>query len=1154
MLRLNIDGKEITGFPGQTILEVARENGIEIPTLCYDERVKPYGGCGLCVVEAEGSSKLLRACATEIAQGMVLFTDTPRVRESRRLTLELLLSDHTGDCRPPCVLACPAHTDCQGYAALIANGCYQEALALIKEQLPLPASIGRVCPHPCEDACRRALVEEPVSLAALKAFVADQDLALDVPYLPEIQPDTGKKVAVVGAGPAGLTAAYFLARSGHQVTVYDAMPQGGGMLRYGIPVYRLPDEVIDQELDLIARLGVRFIYNTKVGRDITLDYLKENFDAVFLGIGAWKSSGMRCQGEELPGVLGGIDFLREVALHGKVSIGERVAVVGGGNTAMDAARTAVRLGAKEVMVLYRRTREEMPAEEIEIEEAEEEGVLFKFLVSPLDVIGDQNGITAIRLQKMRLGEPDASGRRRPVPIEGEEETLPVDTIISAIGQKVAPDGLDGVALSQWGTLDAAEDTLMTSIPGIFAGGDAVTGPGIAIEAVAQGKQAAEAIDRYLNGDLRPLRTSYLVKQEGLTAEDFADQEKAPRAKMPQLTPDERKSNFRQVNLGLSEDDAVAEAARCLECGCRDYFECKLIKYAGDYDVQPERIAGSKHKEKVEEQHPFLERNSDKCILCGLCVRVCEEKMGVTALGLVGRGFETLVMPEFGLPLQETPCISCGQCVAVCPTGALVERLPLDKNLPMVMESSDAVCSFCGVGCEMVINTRGSLVARALPPKGEILCRKGRFGFESFGRERLTKPLVRRNGKLEETSWEEAFQEVAGAVLSLRARSGSEALAVSAAPSYSLEEAEALVGFGRLALGTSKIITFTPDAAVSLAEERYPGSFAELENTDLVLLVGSCEECQVAAVKAREAVKNGAQLVVVSPEPNLADDLADLRLAPDNTTGFLKEVLAAVLEQGIADEDSLREKAGGYDDLKKALDGVEAGDFAKKLVELYCKAEKAVILVDGHTVTPAAVELLADLALLTGKTGSPRNGLLVVTPGSNMQGIKKLGITSGAERLKEALQQGEVQGLFICGEDPVGAGLLSAEDLQKAELLVVISPFKTETAELADLVLPGSVPLEGGGTFINSTGEYRSFSPVVVPSAGVSNLELIEGLAAALGIRHLKTVSGVLKEGEPDGKPVLFLPRDDELFRAVPVTDPALRKFNDKLQQEFPTSC
>ena len=306
-IRLNIDDREVLGLPGQTILEVAKENNIFIPTLCYDERAEIYGSCGICVVEVEGSPKLFKACATEIAQNMIIKTDTERVRESRKTNLELLLSNHNGDCKAPCSLGCPANTDCQGYVGLIANGLHKAALKLVKDKIPLPASIGRVCPHPCESDCRRGLVEESISIKELKRFVGDRDLNSDDPYIPEISKPTGKSVAIIGGGPAGLSASYFLAQKGHDVTIIDAMPKLGGMLRYGIPEYRLPKEILQKEIDLIAKMGVKMQTNTKVGVDLSFEAIKNKYDAVLMTIGAWSSIGLNCKGSDIPGVMGGID-------------------------------------------------------------------------------------------------------------------------------------------------------------------------------------------------------------------------------------------------------------------------------------------------------------------------------------------------------------------------------------------------------------------------------------------------------------------------------------------------------------------------------------------------------------------------------------------------------------------------------------------------------------------------------------------------------------------------------------------------------------------------------------------------------------------------------------------------------------------------------
>ncbi len=684
MITLTINDREIKAAAGQTILQAAWENGIEIPTLCYDERVKPFASCGICVVEVAGSKKLLRSCATEVQEGMQVQTESPRVRQSRKLTLEMLLSDHHGDCCAPCRQACPADTDCQAYVGLIANGHFKEALAVLKEYYPLPASIGLICPHPCESACRRSLVEEPVSIAALKAFVGryyleepkqeNDDESGPGSGMAEVKTPSGKRVAVVGAGPAGLTVAYFLAREGHQIEVFEAMPAAGGMLRYGIPDYRLPKKLLEQEIDLVAQLGVKFSFNTRLGQDIFLEQLRENYDAVFLGIGAWVSSKIGCAGEETRGVVGGIEFLRAVASREPVFMGERIAIIGGGNTAMDAARTAIRLGAAEVMVLYRRSRAEMPADESEIVEAEEEGIIFKFLLAPEEIIEEDGRVAAIRMQKMQLGEADASGRRRPEPI-GEEEIIAVDTVIAAIGQQVDLGGLEKLELSRWNTIASDPLSFMSSMEGVFAGGDGVSGPGIAIEAIAQGSKAAQAMNAYLQGEKLPDTNSPYRMSREMRAEELTGIDKEARIEPPAISPERRLRSFAEVKAAFTPEEALQEAGRCLECGCTAFSKCKLLNYAGKYEVKPQRLAGEIHHHSNEYHHPFLDWDTDKCILCGLCVRICDEVMGITALGLVNRGFDTVVMPEWewGNDLENSLCNCCGECAAVCPTGALSQR-------------------------------------------------------------------------------------------------------------------------------------------------------------------------------------------------------------------------------------------------------------------------------------------------------------------------------------------------------------------------------------------------------------------------------------------------------------------------------------------------
>ena len=708
MINLTINGQKVQAPEGSTILEAARSAGIDIPTLCYDKAVEIYGACGLCVVEAEGIPKLLRSCSAKVSEGMVVNTESERVVRSRKIAMELLMSAHDGDCVAPCQLNCPARTDCQGYVGLIANGEYDAALKLIKNKISLPASIGRVCPHPCEKACRRQNVEEPINIAQLKAFAADMDLKSDS-YVPEVQEPTGKKVAVIGGGPAGLTAAYYLTIMGHSVTVYDMMEKMGGMLRYGIPQYRLPKEVLDKEIAIIEKTGVKFVNNSKLGVDYTIESLKKENDAVIVAVGAWKSSSMRTPGEELDGVYGGIDFLRGVIKGNAPEIGEKVAICGGGNTAMDACRTAVRLGAKEVYVVYRRTRNEMPADELEINEAEEEGVIYKFLTNPLSFNGEDGKVKSMTLQLMELGEPDASGRRRPVPIEGKTEEIAVDSVILAIGQKLVTDDVKELELNERGNIIADADFFTTSIDGVFAIGDATNrGASIAIEAIGEADRCAKAVDAYLNGQELDTRVPYISKRDESTI-DYSDREKQSRINPKVLPADVRNRNFDET-----EEEAKAEANRCLECGCREYYKCKLLKVAQRYDINPERFKGEMPQKYTHDENAFIERNTSKCILCGLCVRSCREVMDIHAIGLMGRGFKTDVSPAFSLPLDQTKCNNCGLCVQLCPTGSLTEKFNLEKQVPLNEEYTEEFVEINGKKSSVMVSRYNGKVLRVIP--------------------------------------------------------------------------------------------------------------------------------------------------------------------------------------------------------------------------------------------------------------------------------------------------------------------------------------------------------------------------------------------------------------------------------------------------------
>jgi heterodisulfide reductase subunit A-like polyferredoxin len=478
--------------------------------------------------------------------------------------------------KAPCRLACPAGLNVQGYVQMVKEGKYKEALEIIMEDLPLPGVLGRICPHGCEEACRRSEKDEPVAIRDLKRLASDRFDPRQIKI--ECLPSRPEKVAIIGSGPAGLSAAYHLARKGVQSTIFEALPQAGGMLRVGIPEHRLPRKILDQEIELITRLGVEIRTNTPLGADLTVDDLfNKGYKAVYLAIGAHKGSELGIPGEEAQGVRQGVDFLRELNLSGRAKVGKKVAIIGGGNVAIDVARSAVRLGAEEVHLVYRRTRAEMPAWEEERVAAEAEGVKISYLSAPQEVLTEEGRVVGIRCIRMELGEPDSSGRRRPIPIPRSEYEMEADQIIPAIGQLPdlsALEDMAGLSFSRWGTVEADTVTYATGRDGVFAGGDLQTGPWIAIGAVAAGREAAESIVRYLDGrDLAEGRKP--ASHDHPTYRPIPEEEpKKKRRPVSVLPVKERQGNFKEVELGYEEFTGREEAGRCLNCGyCCECYQC-----------------------------------------------------------------------------------------------------------------------------------------------------------------------------------------------------------------------------------------------------------------------------------------------------------------------------------------------------------------------------------------------------------------------------------------------------------------------------------------------------------------------------------------------------------------------------------------------------
>ena len=468
----------------------------------------------------------------------------------------------------PCKASCPAHISIPGFIAAISQGKYAEGLKLIKREMPFPAICGRVCPHPCETECNRGNIDKPIAIEALKRFLADEDLYSDISYIPEKKEEKREKVAIIGAGPAGLTAACYLAIEGYPVTVFEKLPVAGGMMAVGIPEFRLPRDILQAEIEKIRELGVEIKLNVEIGKDIGFQDIQRDYQSIFIGIGCHRPIKLGVPGEDdLKGVIDGITFLRDIHLGKPTLLKGRAVVIGGGNVAVDSARVAKRLGFRDVAILYRRTREEMPAYSYEVDEAMEEGIEIEFLTAPTKIIGENGEVCALQCVRMELGEPDESGRRRPIPIKGSEFEVKTEVVIAAIGQQpdLGPLSLEGeIKASKRGWIVVDPQTGLTNMPGIFAGGDVVSGPRTVVEAVGFGKNVASAIDLHLRGeDMSAARKGDWQGME-FSPEDAPLKE---RVAMPRISLSERQRSFKEIDLGFSEEQAKTEAERCLMlCG------------------------------------------------------------------------------------------------------------------------------------------------------------------------------------------------------------------------------------------------------------------------------------------------------------------------------------------------------------------------------------------------------------------------------------------------------------------------------------------------------------------------------------------------------------------------------------------------------------
>jgi formate dehydrogenase major subunit len=1204
-----LNGKPVIGFEGESILELATRYGYEIPTLCHDPRLEPFSSCFVCVVYVDKMRGMQPSCSTKITEGMSIETETDEVKKARKSALDLLLSNHYADCVAPCKLTCPAGVDVQGYISLIEKGLYSEAIGLIKQTNPLPAICGRVCVRPCEVACRRNLLDEQtgVGIDYLKRFAADQDLASAEHYKPIVAPSTGKKVAIIGGGPGGLSAAYFLQQKGHQCDIYEAAPAVGGWLRYGIPEYRLPNNLIEREVSTITELGVNIFCNQKLGENISYKDLRDQYDATLITIGSQKGTLVGVEGDDAENVFSGIDFLRNMAITGQTYdfSGKIIAVVGGGNTAMDCCRTSIRCGAKKVYVIYRRSEKEMPANPIEIHESKLEGVEYMLLTNPTKVNKDENGILkSVTCVKMELGEPDSSGRRRPVPKEGSEHDIEVDYLLAAIGQKTDVNFINDMnenaregqfKLNKWGDVDANPNSFETGIPGVFSAGDCVSGPATVIEAINQARIASQSCHQYLTG--QPIIQNgyeFISKKDNFKEQKPEEYlsffKKQLRIEMPVLEPDKR-MNFDEVELGYAgEDVAKHETARCLECGCAAYYSCDLKKFATEYHAEQKRFEGTFNEYHIDFSHPFIEIDNNKCILCGRCIRICKEVVGANALGFINRGFDTYVAPSMGQSLTETTCEHCGMCISTCPTAAISENNNF-KPGPVKTDVLSAICTFCSVGCQVEYHHVKDFFIGAEGSKGLIntdgnICRFPRFGYQLFNRQRLNAPMAKKEGRLVEISWDEAFSIIESKIQSVEPDEN----VFFAGGRLSNEELYLIQKFARAGVRTNNISSFH---YLERGKGYHDNSahnvpFNQIGNAKQVYLFGSelnREHAVVGFMLQNAKFKNEIQVNVISTaEHTTEDNKANGILRIKSYYSFIKAANYYLLSNNLQNSLFINDQTNGFEPYKIALLKenydllVEKSGVDSKTIEEFADNynnihESILIYSERHVDAYTAIEINA-LSMITGKTGKISAGIIALKELSNSHGLHDMGICPktgpGNQSLKndeyhsklmaawkvdslpeikdyslvEQLKTYNIKNMFIFGEDPVGCAIDSQEInelLFNSSFICVQDVFLTPTAKVADLVLPMNLPFEEGGSFTNTQKFVQFGNSMSKTTSGKTNLNVLNRL---MEMNRLKTYASPEEVS-------------DEIAGLLPAETSALRfeiTDNERLARRFNHGC